>query len=90
MLLSPSVVPAVVLVVTIWKNRHNEWWEWITPILALPLSLFLGVLLVRRFRQVWALKLSGEPARELSPPKTDSLEERRDHAWADTEPEELT
>ncbi len=60
-LLSVSAVPAGALAVTIWKNRHNEWWEWITPILALPLSLFLGALLVRRFRQVWALKPKGEP-----------------------------
>lgn len=69
-LLSVSLVPIAVLGLTIWKSRRNEWWEWTIPSVALPLSLLLGVLLVRRFRQVWNLKsvvLSGEAALSVPP-----------------------
>jgi hypothetical protein len=75
-LLSVSLVPIAVLGLTIWKSRHNEWWEWIFPSVALPLSVLLGVLLVRRFRQVWDFKsiiLNGEADLSVPPGANRSL-----------------
>lgn len=57
-LLSVSVVPIAVLGLTIWKSRHDEWWQWIIPSMALPLSLLLGILLICRIRRVWQIKAS--------------------------------
>jgi uncharacterized membrane protein YgdD (TMEM256/DUF423 family) len=57
-----SIVPFGVLALTLWSMRRDELWRWITPTVALPIALFLGWLLILRFRKVWLIKATAKSA----------------------------